>query len=603
MNALRLTLITSSILISNFAFAKPVTVKDWSLDDTSSVCVASTTRVANGQSYRFELRLEKSGNTPLEAHIRDASGAVKGFRFTTEVKPIQSFAFIPLQNADGSVSFWQVPTDTNALVSYIKRQTRLLVQGLAQNQPTKAIDFSLRGSSDIVDALATQCASGKALVSVDFEKFFVPAMTATMDPLKFTAEQSAHLRSLYQDSVSANTLKATYQRQLTALNSQYAKQIQELGQVTGSLDQLTTKELVSLRSQKASLEQKIQSLDQQILTQQNLINSKESEVVQANAVYDDAWKVLAPFEAEHQRLNALAQNSKTDLTKYQGQLSNIDQGIQSRQSELSSAQNQVSALGRRLSQLDGEIQTARQYANATDSIYRGFDYNRERHDRIQWHPITEYCRRGGSEYCNSLMNKVSNFAETETYNIQNRLSQNVNVTRNDLDAKMQSYTTVANQINDYQNNVIPRLQDQIADLRNQRPSIESAVSRTRDEVTNRTAALQSYDQRVGYAAKKADVNAKAATVVARQNELKSLEQTQVGFQSTRNQSLAGLSATDKKIQDVLAKIQATQGRESELNKVLAPYFTEKTRISSAITESTNLINYNKSEFAAIISGN
>ncbi|WP_413580889.1 hypothetical protein [Bdellovibrio sp. HCB288] len=599
MNALRLTLITSSILISNFAFAKPVTVKDWSLDDTSSVCVASTSRNVGGQTYRFELRFEKSGNSPVEAYIRDASGLATAFRFTTEVKPIQSFAFIPLQNADGSLSFWQVPTDTNALVAYIKRQTRLLVQALAPNQSAKAIDFSLRGSSDIVDALATQCA-GKALVAVDFEKSFVPAMTATMDPLKFNADQTAQLRSLYQESFNTNTLRASYQRQLTALNSQYAKQIQELGQVTGSLDQLTTKELVTLRSQKSALEMKIQSLDQQIITQQSLINSKEAEVVQANAVYDDAWKVLAPYEAEHQRLSTLAQNSKTDFSKYQGQLSNIDQSIQSKQSELNSAQDQVANLDRRLSQLDSEIQTARQYANATDSIYRGFDYNRERHDRIQWHPITEYCRRGGSEYCNSLMNKVSSYAENETYNIQNRLGQNVSVTRTQLDSKLQSYTSIANQINDYQSNVIPRLQNQISDLRSQRPSVEAAVSRTRDEVTNRTAALQSYDQSVGYAAKKADVNAKAAIVVSRQNELKTLEQTQAGYQATKSQSVAGLSATDKKIQDVLAKIQATQGRESELNKALAPYFAEKTRIEAAVLESTNLINQNRSEFAAII---
>jgi predicted nucleic acid-binding Zn-ribbon protein len=601
MNALRtLTIISSSVLVSAIAFAKPVTVKDWSLNDANATCVASTSRIVAGTTYRFELSFDKSGNYPVEAWIRDSSGAAKAFRLSTEVAPIQSFAFIPMQDAAGNMSFWHVPTDSNALMSYIKRQTRLMVQVLAPNEPSKAVDFSLRGSSDIVDALVAQCAGGKSLVSADFEKSFVPAQTATMDPLKFNQEQAARLRSLYQDSVVANSQKATYQRQLTALNTQYAKQIQELGAVTGSLDQLTTKELVNLRNQKSALEQKIQSLDQQIITQQAAIDSKEVEVAGANAVYDDAWKVLAPYEAEYQRLNTLVQNAKNDLSRYQGQLSNIDQSIQNKQSALNDAQNQVSALSHQLSQLDGDIQTARQYANATDSIWRNFDYNRERYDRIQWHPITEYCRRGGSDRCDRLMYKVQNYADSETSKVQNRLTQNANITRSDLDQKMNAYTSVANQINNYQQSVIPNLQNQVSDLRNQRPGVEASVSRARDEVTNRAAAVQSYDQSVGYSAKKADVTEKANAVVKLQKELKALEQTQAGYQTTRSQSVAGLSATDKKIQDVLAKIQATQGRESELNKALVPYFAEKFRIETAITSALTLIEQNKAEFATIL---
>ncbi|QLY26592.1 hypothetical protein [Bdellovibrio sp. KM01] len=601
MNAIRsLTVISSSVLVSAIAFAKPVTVKDWSLNDANATCIASTSRTIAGATYRFELSFDKSGAFPVEAWLRDSSGAAKAFRLSTEVAPIQSFVFIPMQDASGNLSFWHVPTDSNALISYIKRQTRLMVQVLAPNEPSKAVDFSLRGSSDVVDALIAQCAGGKSLLSSDFEKSFVPAQTATMDPLKFDQEQAARLRSLYQGSVAANSQKAAFQRQLTALNTQYAKQIQELGSVTGSLDQLTTKELVNLRNQKSSLEQKIQNLDQQIITQQASIDAKEVEVAGANAVYDDAWKVLAPYEAEYKRLSTLVQNSKNDLARYQSQLSSIEQSIQSKQSALNEAQNQVSGLSRQLSQLDVEIQTARQYANATDSIWRSFDYNRERYDRIQWHPITEYCRRGGSERCDRLMYKVQNYADSETANVQNRLTQNANVTRSDLDQKMNAYTNVANQINNYQQSVIPNLQNQISDLRNQRLSAEAAVSRARDEVTNRTAAVQSYDQSVGYSAKKADMTAKANVVVRLQNELKALEQTQTGYQTARSQSVAGLSATDKKIQDVLAKIQATQGRESELNKALAPYFAEKSRIDNGITSALTLIEQNKAEFATIL---
>jgi predicted nucleic acid-binding Zn-ribbon protein len=603
------SLFASSILLMNIALAKPVTVKDWSLDDSGAVCVASTTRTVSGQTYRFELSFDKSGLYPVEAWVREipTTATTQAFRIQTEVAPIQSFAMTQTLDANGAASFWQVPTDTNALISYIKRQTRLMAVALTPNgaaaPSTKNVDFSLRGSSDIVDALITQCNKGKAIVQSDFEKSFIPVQVTSMDPLKFDYAKSAELRRLYLDAVKTNADKIALQGQLTTLNTQYAKLIQELAAANGSLDQMTKTQLVNLQNQKTALTNQIASLDQQLLQQKSVITAKETEVSSANAVYDQAWGVLAPYEAEHKRLNDLTDAAKRNLSANQSRLADIDQSIRSKTAAIDDSQSEVSSLQSQMAQADSAVQRARYDVDQTGYIYQRFDAYRERDERIGWHPITRFCRSSHAEACNNLMYKVSSYADQEVSAIQNRLSANINWAQNNLTSQNNVWSQLDAKIRNLTQIEIPRLRDQISDLRSQRPSYENAVNQAQNDVINRSAATNSYDQSVGYAAKKADVNAKAAVVVKLQNDLKALEATQTSMQNARNQNASNLAATDRGIQDLLTKIQQTQGRTSELNKALEPYFATKAQIESSINLAIQVIQADKAAFAQSVTAN
>ncbi|MBO9667625.1 MAG: hypothetical protein J7501_12525 [Bdellovibrio sp.] len=603
------SLFASSILLMNIALAKPMTVKDWSLDDTGAVCVASTTRTLNGQAYRLELSFDKSGLYPVEAWVREipSTTTTQAFRIQTEVKPIQTFPLTQIQDATGAVSFWQVPTDTEALLSYIKRQTRLMAMAITPNGaalPTsKSVDFSLRGSSDIVEALSTQCNKGKSLVQTNFEKSFVPVQVGQMDPLKFDALKSGELRRLYLDAVKTNAEKAALQSQLTALNTQYAKMIQELAAANGSLDQMTKTQLVNLQNQKTSLTNQIASLDQQLLQQQTAITAKEASVSQANAVYDQAWGVLAPYETEHKRLSDLADAAKRNLSSSQSRLADIDQNIRAKTAAIDNSQSEVSSLQSQISQADSAVQRARYDVDQTSYIYQRFDAYRERDERIGWHPITRYCRENRTDVCNNLMYKVSSFADQEVSNIQNRLSANINWAQNNLTSQNNVRAQLDAKIRNLTQFEIPRLRDQLSDLRSQRPSFENAVNQAQSDVINKNAAVSSYDQSVGYAAKKADVNAKASVVVGLQNDLKALEATQANIQKARTQTATTLAATDKGIQDLLTKIRQTQDRTSELNKALEPYFASKSQIESSINLTLQAIQANRDAFTQSIIAN
>lgn len=603
------SLIVSSLFISNVVSASPLTVKDWSLDDTGASCVASTSRNIEGQNYRFELSLDKSGNYPVEAWIREVPSAsqAKAFRLTTEVKPLQNFAFAPIQDSAGNVAFWQIPGETEALVSYIKRQTRLVVHGLIPNGAdvpiSKTVDFSLRGSGAIVDTLVSQCNRGKALVSSEFEKNFVPPQAASLDPLSIDESKAAQLRAHYQNSVILNAQKMSLQNELAALNSQYAKQIQELSKVTGTLDQLTQKELASLQTQKTELEARIQQIDQQLSSQQQAINTKEAEVVVANGVYDQAWKVIAPLEPEHRRLGESVQRSKNDLQRSQDLLADVDGAIQDKNSSIMTLENEVSSLRHQLSRVEAEMNSVQIDVQNTETAFRRFDSRREHEDRIADHPVIRYCEQMRNNLCDRTFHNIFNDADREVSMIRERLSLNVDWAQNNLNQRISMANQVDARIRNLLQYDIPSLRSQVSDLFSQRAASENSVIRFRDDVSAKTSALRSYDQSVNYAAKKADVEAKSAAVVKLQSQLKDLEQEKASMTKSLAQKNKDLASTHKKIQDVLEKIRLNQDRSSELSQALVPYFAEKSRIDGQITQVDSAIQIKKQEFSQVIGVN
>lgn len=601
------SLSVAGLLTSSVATAKPVVIKDWALDDTAEAsCVASTNRTINGQNYRLELSLDKSGLYPVEVWVREvpSSGQTRAFKFTTETRPSQNFAFAPYKDAAGNEIFWQVPSDTASLIAYLKRETRALILAQAPNGAgapiTKAVDFSLRGSSAVIDALIAQCNQNKALTQGEFEKAFVGAQTVALDALKLDEEKTAQLRSIYMGALVANTQKLQLQKELTALNTRYAKQVAELAKVTGELDQLTQKELTALQAQKDSIQSRIAALEQQIRSAALAIEAKEAEIVKANANYDAAWKVLAPYEAEHKRLADAVTTARNDVNAAQGRLNDLDAQINSKLSALSKAENEVSSLRSQLSRADSELRELRLTGDNTESAYNRFEDRRERMERLREHPLLRYCENTRADVCNYAARNVESEINREVDNIRQRLSSNTNEVRSLIQQKNDQISRLSSQVRDYADYQIPNLRNQVTDLRNQRPAWESRLANARNEVSQRNAALASYDNSVGYAAKKAAVDAASSVVVGLRADVAKLDNNRATLVRSRETAQADLLSTDKKIEAVLAKIQATQDRSSQLNQALVPYFEEKSRLETGIASLERAIATNKAAFTGIL---
>ena len=606
-NIRRLSLMASGFLLSSVAMAKPVIVKDWALDDTdANSCIATTNRTVNGQNYRLDLTLDKSGLYPVEVWVREVPGTseTRAFKFTTEVKPVKSFAFAPYKDASGNTIFWQVPNDTAGLVSYLKRESRFLVFAQIPNGAaapiSKAVDFSLRGSSAVIDALIAQCNKNQALDRSAFEQSFIPLQTASLDALKLDEEKTTKLRSVYMGALLADAQKAKLQKELVSLNTQYAKQIQELARVTGALDQLTQKELTALQNQKAAIQARIADLETQIADKQTAIVAKESEIVRANANYDAAWKILAPFEAEHKRLAGNVQASRDDVSSNQRRLADIDAQISTKSRALSDAESSVNSLRSQLSQAEDELRYARNDSDNSDSAYRRFDSGRERDARLREHPLLRYCYLNRGDACNWTARNVESEINNEVDRIGSRLSSNVDTARVRVSQKNDKISSINSRLRDYADYQIPTLRNQLTDLRSKRPSVESDLSRAKTEVSNRLNALQSYDTSVGYAEKRAAVDAASQVVVGLRSEMSALESDkQASIRARETETLAMLD-TDRKIEAVLIRIRESEDRSSQLNQALAPYFAEKTRLELEISNMATTISVNKTAYAAII---
>ncbi|MFS4460361.1 hypothetical protein [Bdellovibrio sp. HCB2-146] len=591
----------SSILVGASVSAKPVVTKDWSFEDLGTSCVVSTTRIANGQQYIFQLSLEKSGLSPVEAWIRElpSSATTKAFRLTTEVKPVQQFAFPALRDSSGTVSFWQIPGNTNSLISYIKRQTRLVVQALDASGTAKKIDFSLRGSSDAVDSLAAKCATNKSL-SNDFELSFVPAQAIGVDPLKIDETEAANLRAIFFNALQLNAQKAGLQRDIAVLQAQYAKHLQELSSVTGNLDNLTKKELVNLQIRKSELETQIQSLDQRMQDLQYAIAVKESEISIANADYDTSWKAISPHVPEHDRLAEAVAISKRELQKSQGRLGDLERSLTEKRDTVASYENEVLRLRSQLRDVESELSRSQYDVQATDNILRRFNDYREIEERLRSHPVMRYCRHNRINTCDYLVRRIEDDADREVNKIRGYLTADFNWAQNNLTNLNNVMSQLDSKIRSYTDYEIPSLRSQISELVAQRPSLESSVIRYRDDLSSKQAALQSFDQRVGYAQLKADLDTKSAKVVALRNELSGLDRDKNSALKSRNQKAQELAATETRLQEVLTKIAAGQDRSSELNKILTPYFAEKSRLEKEVSVSEAAIQSKKQEFAQVI---
>lgn len=378
------------------AGADPLVInKDWTLEDLGSVCVASTQRVINTETYRLELALDKSGLFPVETLLRitpDSSGRTANFVYDASKKVVYHFA--PQVDAAGNVSYWQIPRSTEALVSYIKRGNSFSVNVISPASPAVKVDFSLRGSSATVDALQAKCSAGRAMTSSDFEKNFLDmTKLAALDPALFRPDQIARMRAAYFTGYAADAAKKLKEKELSALTTKYAKLIQELAKVEGTLDQLNQKELATLTGKKMALEEKIKSLEMSLSAKQSEIASKDIELQGVNAAYDSAWQQLAPHEPEFKRLSGSVSSAQSSLNSAQNRLESIDGDIAAFNRDINNLETEATNKRWRLNSSESELDRARRDYNQASRELNSYDERREIQERLRRSPGYENDRR------------------------------------------------------------------------------------------------------------------------------------------------------------------------------------------------------------------
>ena len=556
-------------VLASVAQALPTTVKDWTLTEVGNFCVAYTEQKINEKVFRLELVYEKSGQFPVETLIREnpeTSNAL-AIKMTTEVKPIQSYSFVTMANADGSRIFWQVPKNTEALVAYIKRQTRLSMKITNSDNTTAALMFSLRGSSATVDSLIKECAQGKAIVAAAFDKDFISLKAVDqLDPLKVNEVRSKILRDLYLQGHKSYSEKIVLQKELSVLNTKYTNLVQELAKLTGQLDQMTQKELIALQNQKTQLEAKIKKFEQDILKKAELVKAKESELPAANAAYEQAYAEVSKIKPEYDRLARAVKTAESELNTDSARSESLTSEVVQKERALDVLERDLQSLSQQRYQIESEVNDFKYKAGALDQMQRRFDTQRETRNRVDSHPVARFCERNHHDNCRNLVDRIQRNARDEVNSLYENVRENAVWAQNAMREKENLISQIDYQIRDKQNYEIPRVRSDLNHLRSQKDQADRQVRQSRSELENQKSAFSQYKSRVGWDQKKANLDTKTAAVTKIQKQIDTLEAELAVFEKGKAKAIADLAATEKSIETMLAKIRAGQDRSSEINK-------------------------------------
>jgi hypothetical protein len=122
---------------------------------------------------------------------------------------------------------------------------------------------------------------------------------------------------------------------------------------------------------------------------------------------------------------------------------------------------------------------------------------------------------------------------------------------------------------------IPRLQNELASLRNERPGVEANVRRAQAQADAARSALSQYDQSVGYDQKKAALDQSINAMEAIKQELARLDREVRRREKIVTNQQAVLADVQARMEAVAQTIQQKQARSAELQKILEPYMRQR----------------------------
>jgi predicted nucleic acid-binding Zn-ribbon protein len=382
--------------------AGPVVTKDWSFD--ASTCVASTTAktaAIKTTDFRLEVAIDPAHERPLEVRIVPSADVQSGLQ-TPLLGAIlaldrrTSYAFAPLTSETSVPTLWNVPRGTLALMSFLKREAKVSVT-LLDGAKGLSLSFSLKGSSAALAALQKQCNGAQEFGADGFERAFLPAVVANVDPTKLQAADTAKLRDLVKTALAAFRSSNDTQAQLNYLSSQYLTQIAEYEQLRTNLDKLTHDTVVRLTKRRIDAQANIDRANVEIPQLKAQVVTQEAALAPANAALDQATNDLAPLISA--------------LRNYQNAVDDADSRVSSAEQDLSQAQTYEAQVRSRLQEIiNGTAQSAANISSLQNHIAS------LRNDLINANNYTDQWRRYYSD-AQSNRQRFNKFSE-----VQRRLS-------------------------------------------------------------------------------------------------------------------------------------------------------------------------------------
>jgi predicted nucleic acid-binding Zn-ribbon protein len=488
-----ITALLFSTFAASHAQAAPSVSKDWTLDS----CVASTSLTDKTGTYRLEVAIDPTHTMPLEVRIVP-SITVAGARIVIDKKTVYAFA----PEANGTL--WNIPRGTLDLIKYLKREAKAAV-----DLNGVKIAFSLRGSTTALQALQKTCNGAAEFGSDGFERAFLPAVVANIDPTLLPASQVEVLRGLVRDALAAFRSSANSQVALNALSAQFLAQIAEFEQLHRNLDKLTHETMVGLQKRHDDATANIARAQTEIPQLKTQVAQQEAALQPANTTLEQAKADLAPMRAELQRYQSAVDDAEAEVSSRESALSQAQQyesstrsrlqdainGIAQSSANITTLQNQIASRRNDWNNANSQAEQLRRSASDATSTRQRFDRNYEVQRRLQSDSrlsSIEFSLRDAQSRLPGAQDHISQ-AEADRSRFAGEYSQCQTVVGRDCsrerdlaDRAELRLTQASNEFRD--------LQSHIRDLENQRDNfrstIESEVNRDYDDLVRQEREAQ-----------------------------------------------------------------------------------------------------------------
>lgn len=369
------------------------TSKDWKLEKVTaadstgaqvSTCTAVTSLTANKITYRLEVIKEMKATSPLQILVRSSlkPSTITAFNAVLEDGSKKKFMLVALAGTQHQGhDFYQIPQNTETLVAYLKKASRLRVSSAHAKVPG-TVDFSLKGSTAMIDALQKNCNGGLALTNSAFESVFVPSNIVNVDPTRIALEQASAARTSVFAGFENYQGVLRLDKAISDLNNQFAPLVNERVALKKAIEQTIPNEQAALSQRKSALDSsivngkaRVQAIDAEVPRLQAQVPAAQAEQNAAQKEYD----AVAP---EHDRLDLDADEAYSRVDSANREISTINSDISNTRREISDLRSESSTLNSRLSQLARDVESARREYDIADSEARRFDADREYRDRL-----------------------------------------------------------------------------------------------------------------------------------------------------------------------------------------------------------------------------
>lgn len=362
--------------------------RDWTLDDypvagSPGVCVASTTKREQRATYRLEIQRTKSRSSATEILIREQEYAygMSGFIAKPETVTAQ-LAFAKMEETAEARFFWLVPSQTNALLNGLARGVTLRVYARNPSREVK-FDFSARGFDKILQLMSQRCLNGGDATNADFESEFLAGLVADREPTSYDLAKVQRLRGLFFSGAAVYDQKRTNTEAIANLRAQYRSVLEEYEPLTAQVDRLLGTEIPQV--QRAQVENAAEKtrLDRDLASVTLAIPRLQSALLEAQRVYDAAYRTIEPLLADHASLSQDVDSADQTLGRWQDRLATIRTSIASKQGSIRSLESELGRLNQEIRGNERELGRAEQILREQERNLNAFDPRRETERRLR----------------------------------------------------------------------------------------------------------------------------------------------------------------------------------------------------------------------------